>query len=528
MKRSKLLSLIFALLLNLQVQSSEPQIINSFWMAFQAGDTMLTNMDVEDYICATNMSDELMMALFKQAEGDYNRYQVLRRAWAQARFKDGLRQYAYIYAMQKMATNKFWNKEGRKAFTITEKDYFDKVQEMETKVLKKWLDERQGIVKARDAFGAELKKMGYPHKEGISNTDLYFEWYDLQKVRIKESMRIEELRKYEYISALGYRREFDVRPLETSDFQREVSAKIQNLNGTRISAGELAAEIEKDPRLSVLIKNAEFLGPDSVTLGKLKAEAPAVFAEYKAIIENEVYPELQNNIAAAISRYEGIAKKLADKYNDVEKLKELSDEMKKEFLLGTGDFNHFMMSKLYTMAAVMIEQGSSFKGTNAESQEAKDTYVTSLLKEAQNIAAEVLENPEAIGNMRLEDHFIQTINEAPVATEAKEVLSSDEYLKEFKSMAHWVVKFQFKKSALKVAPMVAIDEYDKSNYERYDRVKNYLIQKQFTQELDKFRRDTARRRAPYMRIQTGTGADGEVQDSWDFVLEKFPKVERRR
>lgn len=214
MRKNSLLGLILALFISLQVTASEPKVIQSFWMAFNSGDKMLTNMDVEDYICVTNLSDEMMIALFRQAKGDYNRYQTLRRAWAQARFKDGLRQFAYIYAMQKMATNKFWNKKGRKAFTITDGDYFDRVQEFESAALKKWLDERQGIVKARKAFGALLKEQGFPHKKDTSDTDLYFEWFDLQKERIKESMRIEELRKYEYIAALGdYRTEFRQNPI---------------------------------------------------------------------------------------------------------------------------------------------------------------------------------------------------------------------------------------------------------------------------------------------------------------------------
>jgi hypothetical protein len=288
----------------------------------------------------------------------------------------------------------------------------------------------------------------------------------------------------------------------------------------------MAQKIQEDPRLNVLIKNVEFLSPDNVTLGKLKTEAPQVFAEYKALVENNAMANFEGKLHQDILRYEGIAATLANKYGDAEKLRELADNMKKEFLLGSGDYNNFMMAKLYDMAAVMVDQGESFKGNSVEHNQVKEQYLADLMKEAQSIAHEALENPSSIGNMRLEDHFIKEINENPVNTGAKEILSSDEYLKAFKAMAHWVVKFQFKKASLEITPMVKIDQYDGSSYERHKRVENYLVQEQFKRELDNFRQDKARRRAPYMRIQTAPGAAGEVVDSWNFVLEKFSTGQR--
>lgn len=290
-----------------------------------------------------------------------------------------------------------------------------------------------------------------------------------------------------------------------------------------MTADQLAKEIESDERIPVLMKNAEFLSPDTVELAKLKEEAPEVFNDFKQNIENVAFETFDNQLVADINRYEAIVSTLVNKHQSSEKLNELAEEMKKQFILGTGDFNHFMMARLYTMAAIKVTQGSDFKANNESEAAAKTNYLTALMAQAKKIATEAFNSPQELGKVRLEDHFIQVINENPVDAQAKEILDSDEYLNEYKKMVHWVVKFQFKKAALNVTPKVVIDEYARSEYKRYDRVKNYLLQRAFNKDLDRFRHETARRRVPYMRIQLAPGVEGEVHNSWDFVLEKFPR-----
>jgi hypothetical protein len=503
------------------------ELVQRFWTAFQGSNQMLTNMDVEDYICATNMSDEMMIALFKEAGEDYGKYKVLRRKWAQQRFDSGLRQYAYIHAIQKMATDPLYNRDGRKAFKVSERDYFDKVQDMESKTLKKWLDQRLGIVKARDIFGAELKKAGYPHSKDISNTDLYFEWYEIQKQRIKEEIRMREVQKFEYISALGYKREYFVRPTDLFDFKKEVEDIISNqITNQRITPNKLAKVLEGDPRVSVLLKNVELLGPDTTKLSDLKEQAPEVFAEYSEKIEDEALTKIESEIEIDINRYESISEKLIQKYGDADKLEELSDDMKKSFLLGSGDYNHFMMSKLYTMAALRIRQGENFAGKSAEAMELKKRHIQQLKEVASSVAKSVIDNPEIAGSSRLEDHFIKALNDTEGQEQLKDQISGDEYLREYRIMANWVVKFQFKKASLSVIPMAKTDVYNAREWEGQKRIDTYLKGLYFEQDLDKFRRETMRHRGPYMVINNG---DRRLtsDEAWDFVMEKFPKARTR-
>lgn len=499
------------------------QIKLNFWMAFQSGQTAMTNYDIENYICDTTLTDEMMISLFKEANGDFGRYQLLRRKYAQNRFQDGLRQFSYVYSMQKAATNKLYNRDGRKAFKITERDFQKRVDEFETRTLKTWLDKRQGIVKAREAYGSELKKIGYPHQEGISNTDLYFEWFNLQKRRIKENLRLKELQKYEYLSALGYKREFYVRPVEIFDFKKELEGIIEDqLQGKRITGSELAEIFQKDQRLPVLIKGAELLSPDSTELSKLKKLAIDVYNDFESNIREEVISKLDNKLSQDILRYDSIVETLVKKYNDQEKLEQLSNEMNQEFLMGSGDFNNFMMARLYDMAAIRVKQGSSFKANSRESQQLKVEYLENLMQTTNNILTNVLSDPETIGTARLEDHFIKELNNTQDKL-LSEQLKSDEYLRQFRTMANWVVKFQIKKASLNTIPLCLVDIYDSREWEGQNRIEKYLSNKQYIDDLDQFRRNEMRRIGPFLTLNPNGESNLDYDQSWNFVLEKFKK-----
>lgn len=533
MKTRKLLSLIIVLssLLSSNFASANDNQRRMFriWSAYMNGNTIMTNYDIEEYICVTSLSDDMMIQMFKQAGSDWNKYEELRRSWAQARFEDGLRQYAYVQALQDYATDPIRTRqEGRKTFKITERKYFDRVQEMESKTLDQWLGGREGgslgIVKARKLFAAELKKIGYPHKKDMSDDDLYWQWYELQKKRIKEDFRLQEVPKTEYLGALGYQREIHVRPTDMWDFGKDVSAKIEDtLKDKRITSAEMTKIISEDERLPVLIKNITLLGPDSTALAELQKEAPEVFEDFKKDLADNVLPLLDGNLTANIMKYDSIVGTLVEKYETAEKLRELSKEMNTQFVMGEGNFNHFMMARLYEMAAIRVEQGESFKASSEEAQMAKTDYANAIQAEAQEIIASVLSKPEVAGTMRLEDFFINQINKAPSSDleDKSELLLEDDYLREFKAMANWVVKFQLKKASLNTTPQSTVELHNIREWEGQDRINKYLKGKEFTRLLDEFRRTKLSRFGYYARVNPKGEFNLTYDDVWPYVLKKF-------
>lgn len=535
MKTKSFLSIWFALAAFLITSPSmgndQQRVMFSIWTAYTNGNVHKTNYDIEEYICVTTLSDEMMIQLFKKAGQDWNQYEILRRQYAQSRFQDGLRQFAYVQALQDYAVSPLNTREGgRKTFRITERKYFDRVQEMESQTLHKWLGGRAegslGIVKARKLFGAELKKIGYPHKEGISDDDLYWEWYELQKKRIKENFRLQEVPKTEYIGAMGFRKELHVRPTDMWDFGKEVSEKIEdNLDNKRITSAEMTKLVEGDERLPVLIKDIKLLSPDSTSLSELKKEAPAVFADFSKDLRENVLTALNGSLTENIMRYDSIVGKLVEKYGTAEKLRELSKEMNEQFVLGKGDFNHFMMARLYEMAAIQVEQGASFKSNSEEAQVAKLEYTQAIQAEASRIITNVINDPELASSMRLEDFFIHTINKEPSTELANKVapLTEDEYLKEFKSMANWVIKFQIKKASLNTVPQSVVELWNIREWEGQERINKYLKAKKFDQLLTQFRRDKLARHGNYATIRPSMDRRLEYGDAWPFVLKKFSK-----
>ncbi|MCR9205874.1 MAG: hypothetical protein NXH75_14920 [Halobacteriovoraceae bacterium] len=501
------------------------------WTAYSNGKVMKSNYDIEEYICVTALSDEMMIQLFKQADNDWNKYETLRRKWARARFDNGLRQFAYVQALQDYATSPLTTREGgRKTFKITENKYFDRVQEMETQTLDQWLGGRAGgslgIVKARKLFGQELKKIGYPHKEGISDDDLYWEWYELQKQRIKENFRLQEVPKTEYIGAMGYKRELHVRPTDMWDFGKEVSAKIESkLSNKRITSVEMTKVVQEDKRLPVLIKDIKLLGPDSTPLNELQKSAPAVFEDFAKNLEENVLKAPEGELTESILRYDSIVGKLVSKYETAEKLRELSKEMNQQFVMGQGDFNHFMMARLYEMGAIQVEQGANFKSNSVAAHQKKLDYATSIQLEASSIISNVIDDPSISKTMRLEDFFINQINKQPSQDleEKANALKEDDYLKEFKAMANWVIKFQIKKASLNTIPQSTVELWNIREWEGQDRINKYLKAKEFTDLLDNFRRTKLSRHGNYATIRPDMEKRLEYGDAWPYVLQKFSK-----
>lgn len=472
----------------------------SIWTALKSGNTFATNYDVENYICTLHLSDEARIEFFKQANGDFNRYEELRRQWAQKRFNSGLRQMAYVSAVQRHATTSF-GKETR-AFKITESNYFKRTQELETRTLKKWLDQRLGIVKARIAFAQELKKIGYPHKKDQDDTELFFEWFTLQKNRLKEKIRLEEVSKYEYELALGYQREFYVRPVEIFDFAKEMTSKIDSqIEGARLTPRELAEIVASDEKISIMAKSIELLGPSTLTLSKLSSEAPAVFDDLKTELEKTSLSLNQ------MPKYFQAADQLAQSKSEAE-LQESIKEARNKFLLSHNDYTELMKAKIYELS-LALKSGEKIEFSElTKYQQIAQEQATRLLQVALN-------NPEDVDS-RIEDHLISGI------THLRDQFSSlNKASKEAITLTNWILKFQVKKTTLAIKPQARVTLIDRYSWQGQKRIEDYLRNKQFTERLNEAREGKLSRTGEYIDLRPTKDTRLEGHDSWSFVLEQF-------
>ncbi len=532
MKKLIALPLIFAAVstptlaqysLDLSYNPSEDRQAPMIWTAFNLGGrSMTSSYDVKKFIATVHLTDQNMIDMFKDADGDYNKYEELKSEWAAKRLKSGIQQMAYLRMIQAYATRPQYGKE-RKAFTTTERDYFKEVQSTEDRALKELLNEGKGIVYARKRFGEQLIEIGYPHKKSQSAEDVYWSWYELQKERIKENMRIKETQKFEYLEALGYQKEFYVRPTEMFDLSDEVEKIIDNeINEQRVTQNQVGQIIEKDARIKVVAKDIKFLGPETTKLSELKHEAPAVYKDFMQNIDKNVIEFIDNSFEANVLRYEAVAAQMAQKYKSAGEIKKLSDQMKKEFLV-SNDYNRLMMSKIYDLAITGIEENIYAKANKATNQK-RDQYISVAAKEAKAF----LENEDLIlsetnTGVRLEDNFqgymSRIFSENKMTGIDSESIKASAYLNEIKNMSHWVLKFQIKKASMNTIPMAMVTKYDVNSFEGQERIEKFLKNKQYEDNLNAFKTGKFKAYWNGMLTINPTGLDYLLDtDAVDFVL----------
>lgn len=467
-----------------------------FWSAFRSGNTFMTNYDVENYICALHLSDDQMIAMFKEAGSDFNKYETLRRTWAQRRLQSGLKQLAYVHTVQKHAKTNLNNRTN--AFKISSSDYFDMTQDLETKTLREWLDQRMGIVKARIAFAKKLKEIGYPHKENQDPTELYFEWYDLQKRRLKEKIRLEEVQKYEYLMSLGYQKEFYVRPVEIFDFKRDVTGIIEDtIQGKRLTPAELAKIVSEDERISIMASQINLLGPNTIPLNELSKEAPAVFAEFR-----EKASELFTGPLTKANDYIQAATGLSQRMSS-EELEESIKSSREKFLLGNNDYTELMKAKIFELSLELKKGSQMDESIVMETSE-------SLHHRAREIIADAFAKPETVAR-RLEDHLINELSEGDFEGATSKAIS----------LMNWVAKFQLKKLSLEIVPMAQASLIDATKWEGQDRIEKYLAHKQYQEKLDEFRRTKLAYVGEYIDLNPQGERNMSGHEAWSYVLEQF-------
>lgn len=496
--------------LNLSLPSSSSSSVEGsfmIWSAFNLGGRSITSSyDVKRFLEVAHLTDSMLVDMFNQANGDYSKYNAIKDKWLNQRLKEGIKQMAYIRMVQKYATRKFIRKEW-KAFKITESEYFKQVQEMETKALKTLLDERKGIVYARQKFGEQLIEAGYPVKKGQTAEELYWDWYNLQKERIKENYRIKEVKKFEYLTALGYAKEFYVRPVEIFDFAREMNQQITDkIQNKRISQGQVSKLISETSGIEVMLKGVTFYGPETTKLKELKSAAPQVYSDFLDHVNSNVVSFIKNEFSSKLKRYETIAKQMASKYNSTQTLHELSNKVKKEFL-ASNDYNRLMMAKIYDLAIIGLEHEVYTQKKSEQDKREKnlESYISALSRHSLTFLSDedsILSETNV--GVRLEDNFSAKINEDfhsnQITGMDSEVIKNSAYLDEVRKLAHWVLKFQIKKASLNTVPMAVAELYDVKSYEGQNRIEKYLKNKQYVDKVEEFKTRTLK--AYFMGILT--------------------------
>lgn len=479
------------------------------WTAARTGDKFITNYEVEQYIDRSMLSDFSKSKLFKEANRDYNQYKVLKRKHIYKDqgliFKKALKKMIYGQMVKKHALQEFRLNEvrnnnrrgglaglfggnnnnqrpvGRQAFNVTERQYMELVRENEDRVLKKYLDQRMGIVKARDKFGDDLKKGDFPHKSSDSNTDIYFRWYKAMKNKLKQDIFDKEVQKWEAIQAVKSNPDLYVRPIEVHDFFKKYESKIQaEVQNQEMSMEEWTELLSKNPQYSILMENTKLLSLGGASLATIRNENPAKFKKLVTEIQQKFAPQLNETLLKKVLDYEQKAKVLANKYPTAEKLWELH----KQYDLRADD-RSLMLSKLYMLAATIKEGEANRNNT-------RELLKTEFTKLYQSLKAQ-LGNEDFYLGKENEKLLFHMLVDAHLKKEGKEVLeAADNYSRRALYMGIWFTKFLASKISFGSKITVKTDICKYNTYECQKKITDWLKLEEYNNGLEEFRTQTLR------------------------------------
>lgn len=445
------------------VAQTQPRLIA--FMALRMGDKMKTNSDVIEYLIASKMTDAAKQELFRQAQGDFNKYKELEREWAQKKFDMGLKQMAYFELLKQHYLRGLKRGEGRRYFNATENAWYDRVQKEESRVLKHLLDQRLGIVKSREEFGAWLKEQGYPNASNESTTDIYFRWFDALKARLKVEMQMEEIKEYEIAMAVAQNNgRIDPSPTDIWNLnERSQNLITEHLDGKNLSQQELDKLTLAQPDLLVMVKDIKRLSLVSSRLSELESFE----LTQKKITDgrNKLSASLNSKGSEGILKYIDLAEQLRVKYNNNQaELTTLARTSLNNFM-ETGDFNQYVIGRLYKLAAAL--------GDNTKAPHIKAVIAAKLSNAID----------EATAFEKGDLTFEQAVYEAALRALPQE----NELITEASTLIAWVMKFEAKKIALQDSSVMQVERFEYRSSEAYDRLSQHIKLTRLQNGLKKFR-----------------------------------------
>lgn len=485
----------------------------SIWMALRVGQQMHTSYDVREYIKTTKISEETHRALFRMAQGDWQRYQELKSQLVDDYFEEAIKEKAYNLMVEHLATRNLRRGESRQAFAVTTEDYNRAIQEREREVLGEWLDQRLGIVVARREYGKQLRTTGYPHQEHETDEEIFWRWYEVQRKLIKEAFRKREVARYEQVRAQLLNTYQPYRPLAISDLYRELEGVInQELQGRRLTAREVAEIQNENPLISMLITNMQLLslsGSPLARINSIEGRGESKFRESMDLVRTQLNPALGSERIERIMHYEQMAQSLAQRHNDPQVLETLSRQRTESFVSG-GSHNDFMMARLYDLAKRQLEQQPERAAIRARVQQRLESGLEWLKAQHQT------------GNIYLQENVSALLFEDALARILRQEMRvddvTDSYERAFLDMAIWVVKFEAKRVSLQDQAIVNVDIAPFSGREVYQRLDQHFLMLQYRNGLERFHREDLRRNSYILEITPEIGRSLRSESAIDFIL----------
>lgn len=477
--------------------------------SLSVGAKKTSNIDIQEYIEATRIQPKVKMKLFELAEHNWDQYQKLLKNQYQSHYDEALKELAYAQLLEHDATKKMGQEKKRKAFLTTEDDFFEKLQKKETNALQEYLDQRLGIVKARKRFGQELIDQGYPHLSDESAEEVYWNWYDDQKLIVREEFRKKEVLRQESLEATRYNRDLRIRPTAVFDLKEELDSIIDNqLHQQRLELPQVRKILASHPALKHRISDLNFVSLEEISMAKIKELDEGEFNRYLEKIRNNLADLTKRSFLQRLERYEEVSATLAEKYKNTQKLESLSEKSLDKFVEG-GTYNDFMMARLYSISSRLVEEDVN-----------REEVTGSLIQSVQQALPKLIERLSSAQTYTKKENQ-SLLFESVVANEFRDILNRPEeqgHISELVDMAIWVVKFEAKKISLEQTVKVIVDKTAFDSFEGQDKLNDYLKKQEYLKELKKYHDNRLSRISYLLEMRTQEGRRVRGREAYNFIL----------
>jgi hypothetical protein len=424
----------------------------SAWIVATPGNNPITNFDITEFAELTQISDAMKIALFKQAKGDFSKYQELKSKVANKYFKTSSSQLIYAKMMKEDHKRKHGSK--RVAFNATEREFFDVIQDNEDKILKDLLESGIGIVKSRAKYGDFLIKNDYPHKSSESNSDVYWRHYEDQKARTKVEFLLREVKKYESYIARKDERYYFQRPGDVQDFYRDTKKDIEsNLNGKKYSHKQLLTTLKSEREWNIVIDKVSNAQLDTTPVKDLKKEAILVESA------NTGLTKITGSDWKRVTSYHTKTRAFINKYKTASALEEKAKSYLETYILNKANHTSYMLSLISKLSAKVVETKSA-KELDAKALK-MSSHLLSTLKDFQ----------ADLGKNKSRFTLEKEIEKALYAS--IDMTSLDEVEKALSELIIYSIKFQMKKSIAENTIPVRVTYKKYGTFELHDKINNY-------------------------------------------------------
>ena len=184
------------------------------------------------------------------------------------------------------------------------------------------------------------------------------------------------------------------------------------------------------------------------------------------------------------------------------------------FLQGNGNYNDFMLARLYTLASVLID--------TKPNRDAVRNEITAYTQKMLTKFREVITNEEWLltgehAELRLENRIARILTELYEDEVSRE---SNLYLRESLAMAVWTLKFEVKKLTTLFKPMVSVVISDRKNWDSVKKVQDYLKMEIYKEGVERFRNQDLRWWTGIFEVNINGTHVLRGENAVNFLLEK--------